>query len=365
MPPTPRRRVSASHRAWALVHTTVLIRGRRLAGGVLVTLATAGCGASGPAGGAFAGPPTPLVADPATYHAALAAGDVISIQFPYRSTFNQEVVVRTDGQINLPVIGTLPVVGRTPEEVQAEVRTRYLRHSYDPATAGERVYLIGVGDKLSFTYPGARQFDLIAVVRPDGRVTLPLIGAVRVEGNSADSLASLLSTRYVPHLQRSGVRVDIVEATTERTYANGQIVHTAVRDVEEASVIVRSFAPRQVFVHEPPYLLRIEQREYRAVTQQGIPQVAGLVLGEDQPLERDVDHRRPERRKDIDLHPLHGEQRHQCHADNEDDNRDRTPHGGAYQPHGVSPLRDRVNYFKRSVRSPRAAASASSAPLLR
>ena len=248
MPSTPRRRGGASRRAHPLVRTAVSIRGWRLACGVLVTLATAGCSASGPPAGAFAGPPTPLVADPASYQSALAAGDVISIQFPYRPTFNQEVVVRTDGQINLPVIGTLPVVGRTPEAVQEEVRARYLRQTYDPATAGERVYLIGVGDKLSFTYPGARQFDLVAVVRPDGRVTLPLIGAVRVEGKSADSLAFVLSARYESHLLRSGVRVDIAEATSDRTYANGQIVHTAVRDVEEASVIVRSFAPRQVFV---------------------------------------------------------------------------------------------------------------------
>lgn len=60
--------------------------------------------------------PTPYVLYP---------GDQILIRYPSDSTLDQEVRIRSDGKIALPYVGEVQAAGRSPEELVAELNTRY------------------------------------------------------------------------------------------------------------------------------------------------------------------------------------------------------------------------------------------------
>lgn len=116
------------------------LRGGILAGAALI----AGCGGPAPrpagADGARDAPATtpagdrplvevidlplggPAVAAPESYR--LAAGDVVKIIVVGQPDLSVEVPVPPDGSIDLAVVGTLPLIGRSPQEVSRELLQR-------------------------------------------------------------------------------------------------------------------------------------------------------------------------------------------------------------------------------------------------
>jgi protein involved in polysaccharide export with SLBB domain len=60
----------------------------------------------------------------------------------------------------------------------------------------EREYVISVGDKVSVDFLNDATNNTVVLVRPDGRISLPLIGPVAGAGKSADRLGRELTERY-------------------------------------------------------------------------------------------------------------------------------------------------------------------------
>lgn len=71
---------------------------------------------------------------------------------------------------------------------------------------------------------------------------------MRAEGITPEALAEVLTRAYTSTLQRPTVIVGVTEASSDRSYINGHVVRTGIRDVEEAVIVVKSYTPRQVFV---------------------------------------------------------------------------------------------------------------------
>jgi protein involved in polysaccharide export with SLBB domain len=70
-------------------------------------------------------------------------------------------------------------------------------------------YRINVGDQLRVEFAFTPDFNRDVSVRPDGKVTLPIIGEVDAYGKTATELATELRTLYQPHLRDPLITVDI------------------------------------------------------------------------------------------------------------------------------------------------------------
>src|SRR3954451_10480920 len=55
----------------------------------------------------------------------LVAGDVIKLTFPGAPELNQSQKIRTDGKVNLPLIGEVPASGKTVPGLQTDLAARY------------------------------------------------------------------------------------------------------------------------------------------------------------------------------------------------------------------------------------------------
>ena len=95
--------------------------------------------------------------------------------------------------------------------VHSAVHLRFLLASIAVATllSGARPALaaVHVGDTLRVTVAGFSDLSRSAIVDADGRVSLPLIGNVRVAGHELSDIASVLRGMYAKYLRDPAVDV--------------------------------------------------------------------------------------------------------------------------------------------------------------
>jgi protein involved in polysaccharide export with SLBB domain len=96
--------------------------------------------------------PTSIASAPRATSAGyiIEPGDGLDVRFFYNPELNEEVTVRPDGNISLPLVGELPAAGRTPSQLEANLRDSYSRELRQAAItvivkgfAGQRVYVDG------------------------------------------------------------------------------------------------------------------------------------------------------------------------------------------------------------------------------
>jgi protein involved in polysaccharide export with SLBB domain len=190
--------------------------------------------------------PVPVVqaaaADTSAY--TLSAGDELDIKVPDAPQYDQTVRVRPDGKVTLNVIGTVHVLSRTPEDVQAEVRERYRQ-----ASGGQlkREYLLNANDELDIKFPYHPTLNEALRIRPDGKLQLQLIGTVQAEGLSAEALQAELKKRYAKVLRVPELSVIIRTATRQSLRTDQGNGRAGISGLEPV-LMVRSFQAPQIYV---------------------------------------------------------------------------------------------------------------------
>jgi len=83
---------------------------------------------------------------------------------------------------------------------------------------------LAAGDKIDlkfFYVPELNETDML--VRPDGKISLQLVGDVQVDGKTPEELAAELKRRYTPFLKHPDVTVIPKELIARRVYVGGEV----------------------------------------------------------------------------------------------------------------------------------------------
>ena len=220
---------------------------------LLATLALAVAGCSSTPLAAPNTPTTPAQVLPVAAALPLAPyvfaiGDEFDLRVPDAPQFDQSLKVRPDGKVSLALIGSLYVQGRTPEDVEAELRERL--HTLG-GVPGARDYLLQPNDEIEVKFPYTPQFNEVQKLRPDGKISLQLVGTVDAQGLSPDELQGQLKSRYARFLRTPELTVIVRSVTTQNirvSTANGPLVGRAGLVALQPTLIVRSYQAPQVFV---------------------------------------------------------------------------------------------------------------------
>jgi polysaccharide export outer membrane protein len=220
---------------------------------LFVALATTGCSST-----PLAAPNTPTaaaqvlpVAAPATAAPGsyvFSVGDDFDLRVPDAPQFDQSLKVRPDGKVSLALIGSLYVQGRTPEDVESELRERL--HTLGGAP-GARDYLLQPNDEIEIKFPYTPQFNELQKLRPDGKIALQLVGTVDAQGLSPEELQAQLKSRYARFLRTPELTVIVRSVTTQNirvATAGGPLVGRAGMGSLQPTLIVRSYQAPQVFI---------------------------------------------------------------------------------------------------------------------
>ena len=84
-------------------------------------------------------------------------------------------------------------------------------------------YTIGVEDVLHVSVWGERDLSVSVKVRPDGKITLPLVNDVLVKDLTADQVRQLLATRLAGFIKDPNVSVAVAEINSFRVYVLGEV----------------------------------------------------------------------------------------------------------------------------------------------
>lgn len=173
--------------------------------------------------------------------------DEIEVKFPDNPALNEVARVGSDGRISLPLVGFIRAEGLSAAQLQDEVTQRYRALAGDASVDSVKEYLIRAGDEIEVKFPYLTQFNDRVTVRPDGRISLQLVGAVMAEGLTAEKLDTELKRLYAEFLRAPQLTVVLRSTTSSRYLVDGREARAGMRDVQPM-VIARVTTPLQVFV---------------------------------------------------------------------------------------------------------------------
>jgi polysaccharide biosynthesis/export protein len=87
----------------------------------------------------------------------------------------------------------------------------------------EQEYRLGPGDKLRVEVYREPQLSQSLQIRPDGKITLPLVGDVTANGRSSIELRDALTAALKEYVTNPVVTVIVVEATSAQVFVVGEV----------------------------------------------------------------------------------------------------------------------------------------------
>lgn len=148
------------------------------------------------------------------------------------------------------------------------------------------VYRIVRGDELNFRFFYTPELNTVAVVRADGRVALPLIGELNVEGLTVAELTRLVTQRLEGSVKRIEVSINVQGPASQRVFVGGEVARpgvqpllgplTALQAVMAAEGFRETAQPREVVL-----IRRGEQGERKLVRLNLDAAVSGTDVAQD------------------------------------------------------------------------------------
>lgn len=108
---------------------------------------------------------------------------------------------------------------------------------------GQPAYVIGIGDVVGIHV--WRDADLSrqgVVVRPDGRISLPLVGDVQAAGLTAPALSAIVGDRLKEYVNEPHVTVIIETINSYRVYILGHVLKAGVYTFQSPTRLVEALA---------------------------------------------------------------------------------------------------------------------------
>jgi polysaccharide biosynthesis/export protein len=144
------------------------------------------------------------------------------------------------------------VANRDQSDPKLSLSQSRILQDFEPA-AGEE-YTIGPGDQISLDFPGRTELAGAKVVGPDGRITLPLVGAITVSDRTRSQVASLIIAALSVYYKDLTVTVSIDKYSSNRVVVLGNVLHPGV-----------------LYFDDPPTLLDVIARAGLLASTEGEP----------------------------------------------------------------------------------------------
>jgi polysaccharide export outer membrane protein len=149
--------------------------------------------------------------------------------------------------------------GTPTDKPLADARSATAR---DLSAASEKgsAYRIGVGDVLHITVWEEPQFSEVAVVRPDGMISLPLVSEVTVAGMTPEAAETTLTERLEKYVHRPRVTVTVQDIRSRMVYVTGEVqrpgAYPLIDSMTVVQLIARSGGPTDFAKKNKVYVLR-------------------------------------------------------------------------------------------------------------
>jgi polysaccharide export outer membrane protein len=112
-----------------------------------------------------------------------------------------------------------------------------------PLAPEEDEYVIGHGDELEIVFTFNREFNRNEIsVRPDGRITIPLVGDITAAGMTPSMLDSVITSRYAEFLRDPDVSVIVRRFARQVVYVLGEVLTPGGYPYERGMTLLSALA---------------------------------------------------------------------------------------------------------------------------
>lgn len=101
----------------------------------------------------------------------------------------------------------------------------------DSARTATNDYRIGTGDELEVKLFYSPDLNQSVAVRPDGKISLPLLGDVAAQGETPASLSKAIEEAYGARLKRPQTVVNVKSFATQRIFVGGEVWRPGVQQL--------------------------------------------------------------------------------------------------------------------------------------
>jgi polysaccharide export outer membrane protein len=110
------------------------------------------------------------------------------------------------------------------------------------APVDPKTYLIGPEDVVGIKVWREGDLSGSVAVRPDGYITLPLVGEMKAGGTTPMQLQTMVTEAYTKYLNRPEVTVSILEVRSKRYYIVGNAGHTGPFPLVTPTTVLQALA---------------------------------------------------------------------------------------------------------------------------
>jgi polysaccharide biosynthesis/export protein len=103
-------------------------------------------------------------------------------------------------------------------------------------------YAIGIGDVLEISVWKNPDLAVTVPVRPDGRISMPLIGDIEAAGRTPLALRDQLTTQLKEYVTAPGVSVVIKEINSRKVFVTGEVEHPGSFDLQPRTKLMQVLA---------------------------------------------------------------------------------------------------------------------------
>ncbi len=186
--------------------------------------------------------------------------DLIGVNIWKHPDLSTDVIVRPDGKISYLLIGDVQAAGLTVLELDSSITKKFETYAKElqekqgeeeelPAIRKE--YRIGVEDGLDISVWKVPDLTAHVIVRPDGKISYPLVGDLPARGKTLTELDKDLTERLKKYIKDPQVSIMITtfgEIERKRVTFVTEFITTFLEEKPEVSIIVKRFGSRKVIV---------------------------------------------------------------------------------------------------------------------
>jgi polysaccharide export outer membrane protein len=111
-----------------------------------------------------------------------------------------------------------------------------------PAKGVDKDYIIGPSDALAINVWKDTELSRTVLVRPDGKISLPLVGELEVSGLTALKVQQLIAQKLDPYISKPQVTVIVTEVKSQTYTVVGKISHSGAFELAKPTTVLEAIA---------------------------------------------------------------------------------------------------------------------------
>lgn len=131
----------------------------------------------------------------------------------------------------VPCLATLLVLALKADSIRAQT-----------SPTQTQVYVLGVSDVVSIAVWKNPELSTTVPVRPDGKVSVPLVGEVDVAGKTPAAFQEELTQKFARFVTAPGVSVVVTEIHSRRVYVMGEVGQSGAYDIFQPTRLMQILA---------------------------------------------------------------------------------------------------------------------------